>query len=299
MKEKNNLGPHIIVLLSVVIWGISQVVLEDLYQAHSATSIVFYKLFLTGLLIVVVKPKACIKAFRPLHLITGLLGHSIYYLFTAYAVILSSVNFLAIVLGTLPLMALLFERIVYKEKIHTIKVMASIISVVGMVLLSGQLQLKGNLLIALILALLANLSWLLYLKVKKDKEMTDSIEGLGVECLSSSVIMLPFAFLEGGFAPILGMEWIQLIYVSLISTGLAYYLYLRGSQFIDLVMASIYINLMPVITLLVYLVLAGQLINIKTLVGMVLIVMAITMSYKSITSRVTNDTTVYETHPHS
>lgn len=268
------------VILSVVTWGLSQLVLNRLYVHHTPEAIVFCKLFLTGLLIMIFQFKQMIRDFRWIYILTGVLGHTLYYVLTAYAVLLSNVGFLSVMQGTLPLLAIFFEMTVNGERLRVNKVIAAITSIVGMVLISGEGGLEGNLLLAGILIFISNVAWLFYLQIRKNRKINDSITVLGIECLSSGILLLPFVLMMGGFNPVTGRQGLEIFYVSIIATGFAYYIYMVGQNHIDVVVTSIYMNFMPVVTLVAYLIVYGQTLSTNNVIGSVMIALSTIATYK-------------------
>lgn len=275
-----SLKSHGFMVISVVIWGVSTLVNEHLYQFHSPISMVFISLFITGISIVMIDYKKVVAHFHWIYIFTGLLGHVGYYVLTGYALVLSSVGFVSIMVGSLPIMSVLFDRVVYKKGLDLQGILISVISVIGMTLLAGFGHIEGHLILAGALCFLANFGWLIYLHVRHVRKVTDALHILGLECLSSSVVMLPFVFLMGGFSPIRPIQIPQILYVSLGSTGVAYYLHLLGTRRLGATVSAIYLNIMPVISIVGYIILYGQTMSMSSIAGGVLVGVAATMTYK-------------------
>lgn len=246
---------HIYVLLSVLLWGSSQFLMDRLNQVFSPALMIFLRFLLSGI-IITLPIKRTRKTFQWKYFITGGLGAFGYYILTVYAMVLSSVSFVAIMGGSLPILAVLVDLVLVKQKSRRIQIIAAMISTLGIFLYSFDTDIRGNV-FAAILMIMANLSWLIYCYLKKKWDIGDNIQILGYEFICAAVLTLPLGWTFHVIRPVNTLSIAQLFGVVIFATIIPYWLYLKGSIGLSLNTASMYMNLLPVASLLPVLTFSG------------------------------------------
>ncbi|MDF2609667.1 MAG: protein of unknown function transrane [Lachnospiraceae bacterium] len=263
---------HIYVLMSVVLWGTSQILMDSLNQICSPALLVFLRFLFSGTLLTLLFRKGR-KPFLWRYFITGGLGCFGYYILTVYAMVMSSVSFVAIMGGCLPILAVIFDSVIVKQKVHKRQVLGAVVSLLGSFFYSFDADFKGTVAAGLLMVI-ANLLWLIYCYLKKKWGINDDIRILGYEFICTAILTLPLSFCFYMIKPINLYSFIQFIGVVLLATILPYWLYQKGSKGISLNTASMYMNLLPVTTLLPVLLTGGISISEKQILGIAVLILS-------------------------
>lgn len=251
---------HAYVMLSVILWGVSQFLVDYLLNVFSSALLILIRFLISGIILLLIQagmssaqrtplPVCYLKPFRFIYLLTGGLGGFGYYLLNAWALSYSSVPFVSVMGGVLPVLAILFDRVIVKKKFYFPQILAAVISLIGIGLFSHGGKFTWNIgAAALIIG--ANICWLFYSYLKNKLAIGEDSTILGYEFIGAgllSLLFLPTFKFQGPItAEVMGIS----AGVIVVSTILPYKLYLKGSKSISISMASMYLNLLPVTSLL-------------------------------------------------
>lgn len=239
---------HIFVILSVLAWGSSQFLQSRLLLVIPPANLLFFRFLFSGIILLLLVRKTKVP-FRIKYFLTGGLGCFSYYLLSTYALEMTNVSFVAIMSGCLPVLAMLSDIFFARSRPGIIKIVAVFFSVFGIVLYSYGSKIVWNSL-AFLLIVIANIAWLIYCYLKKKWRTGDDLKILGYEFVASAILFLPFLFPY--HAPkLLALEhFFSLGIVVIVSTILPYWLYAKGSAKLPLTTSAIYMNLLPLSSLL-------------------------------------------------
>ncbi|WP_440951948.1 DMT family transporter [Methanococcoides sp. FTZ1] len=196
----------------------------------------------------------------------------------------ASVAIAAILLYTAPIFVLLMSRMVFKEKLSAIKVIALAIAVTGCALISGYFPSGGALLSSkmILIGLGSGFGYALYTIVGKAAlEKYDPM----------TVITYTFVVASIGLLPISGMGALAnashnmgtLFYVlglGLIPTVLGYILYTKGLHYIDASKASIIAAVEPVVATTIGISVFHEVLSIWQFAGIMMILIAVLLAQK-------------------
>lgn len=244
LKIKN----HGYVFLSVILWGLSQFMMEQLLIFFSPTLLIFLRFFLSGLILVGVFNQEKIK-FHFIYIITGGLGSFGYYILMEYALNVTSIPFVAIMGGILPMIAIFFDTVLEKVEAVRMQVIAAVITILGMFLFSFQAKFKWNL-VGIILMILANVSWVIYIHIKKRFHTQNEMTALGFEFISAGLLTIPFGFSFHLLKSLNVVVIVELMLLIVFATIIPYVLYIKGSGNLSLSTSSLYLNFLPVASLI-------------------------------------------------
>ncbi len=243
---------HFYVLTSVFLWGSTQFMLSILYQVISPVLALFLVFLTSGLILALPhlsgRTGRKVSGFSFRYLLTGGLGMTGYYLLAAAALSLSSVPFVVIMEGFLPIVSVMMEMVM-KRRVPVLSVIGAGLSMTGVIIYAMEAGLKGNLTAALLM-IAAELSWVFYTYLKKRWNLAEGSRVLGYEFLSAAILILPLCQLFQIKGPVLTNHVMILVWVILCAMILPYQLYQKGSAGLPLSTSSMYMNLLPVISLL-------------------------------------------------
>lgn len=166
----------------------------------------------------------------------------------------------ALITSAKPTFIIIFAKLILKEKISIKKIVSLVISTFGILMIIGINENSSESLIGNMLFILAALSWALlsvYVKIASKKFTSLVITAYSI--LFAFIFTSPFAFLEllkeninlSNTSVILGI-----LYLGLISTAAAFFLWNKGLEIIDASTGSIFFFFQPLVgTLLAWLML--------------------------------------------
>lgn len=249
MSRSSKTWAHLFVLLSVISWGFSQFMMDRLLEYVSPALLTCVRFMLSGLLLVLIFGRSNKVAFRPIYILTGSLGGFGYYFLMAYALAWSSVPFVAVMGGILPVVALCVESVGERNSLNLKKIAAALLSLVGIFFFSFESRMDWNF-VALILMFFANVSWVLYTLVKKNMSSGNEEMVLGYEFMVSGFLSFLFIPTFQFMKPLSVSGFLDLLVIIFFATILPYWLFNRASKELAISKANRYLNLLPVFSLL-------------------------------------------------
>jgi drug/metabolite transporter (DMT)-like permease len=218
-------------------------------------------------------------------LVAGAGGVSIYFLFENYALTYTYASNVSIIVATAPFLTGLLARIVYKERLKRGFMLGFVLSIAGIILitLNGSMELHLNP-FGDLLAIGASLCWAFYsiatVEVKRPEyssiALTRRIFFYGL------VTMLPLMPLTGfRFDPesLMMPRNIGLyLYLGVMASGLCYITWNKAMEILGAVRTTVYIYLVPVVTLIFSYFVLGERLTAVSLFGCAVILAGLIMS---------------------
>ncbi|WP_040477248.1 DMT family transporter [Halanaerobium saccharolyticum] len=251
--------------------------------------IVFLRFGLAGIflfLFLIIKKKNVLVNNKPDLLklfISALFGMSLYYYFFTSSLQYISPALASLICSIIPILTLLFDCIINKTKAKKITVFLFLLSIFGVCLV---IDVKGVINIfatakGFLLMLLGVISWIIYtIKVEYLLEKYNGILVLAYQCIFGSLITAVFAFKDmsdlivvlnsNDFILIIS----NIIFVSLIATALGYLLYNLSIKNLGVALPSLYMNTMPIITLVASYFLLNSTITYKKTIGIMIVIIS-------------------------
>lgn len=156
----------------------------------------------------------------------ALIGLNWILLFEAY-------NYTSVSVATLcyymqPTFLVLLSALVWKQKLSRLNICCTVVSLAGMVLVSGVLESSQNVSAkGILLGLGAAVLYTIIIMLNKTTEDTDGFSKTTVQMGGAALVLLPYLLATGSFTGLSfpGYTWTLLIIMGLVHTGLAYVLY--------------------------------------------------------------------------
>src|SRR5947209_13603054 len=250
---------RIALIITAVIWGAALVVTKSLLDEAGPFTVSVLRFLIAWVILV---PFAYRQGYRlslvvrPTFLLFGLTGIALYTAMTNLGLVFTSAGSAALVQAGIPAVTTLLSVLLLKERVSRLQLLGISLSVVGLLLVTGVSQgrtgsapLLGNLLV-----FGSVLAWAVY--TVQGKTLVSSFPWIVITTASISaglLCLLPFAigelWLQG--MPHLRVDGLlQLLYLGGASSALGYCLCNYGLRFMDASEAAPYINLIPVVGLL-------------------------------------------------
>jgi drug/metabolite transporter (DMT)-like permease len=269
------LSPGILALIAAsTIWGSTFVITKSLMASISPFLVVSLRLIISVLALTPFALKRGFRLkmiFRKEYLLYGLTGIALYYGPATIGLSLSSTANAALIQAVIPAVVALLSVIILKEKLTRLHSFGIGLSIVGILLVSGnpsssgQSTLAGNLLI-----IASVISWSIYnIQSHRLPEEVDPIVSTTASFYTGVIYLLPFTGWEiahSGLPQISLSAWVALAYLGVIASALAYFLWNFGLSKMDASLAAPFINLIPIIGLALS-ILTGEPVSIFQITG--------------------------------
>jgi len=281
-------------ITSVVIWGITfismKIILSEMPPITSNVVRFAMGSLVLWILLKIKEPKARFQKhwLKPMFW-TGFFGVTIYYAFEGLGLDRLDASSSALIMGAIPLMTLLIERKRRHQPILLREWGLFSLSTLGIyftVIAEWQFQQSLEALWGIFFLFIASIGCVMYavLTAQVDDRMT-SLQVLTYQTTWGSVLLLPGLLLEdfdlfAWFAhdPQMPMVMGHLLFLVIGSTVIAYYLYVYSIRIIGAAESSLYMNIIPLVTLVLGTTLLGERLSVEKLIGAACILLAVFLS---------------------
>lgn len=281
-------------ITSVVIWGITfismKIILSEMPPITSNVVRFAMGSLVLWILLKIKEPKARFQKhwLKPMFW-TGFFGVTIYYAFEGLGLDRLDASSSALIMGAIPLMTLLIERKRQKQPILLKEWGLFSLSTLGIyftVMAEWQFQRSASALWGILFLFVASIGWVMYtvLTARVDDRMS-SLQVLTYQTTLGSVFLIPGMFFEsfdlvGWFLHDSQVPMVMghMLFLVIGSTVIAYYLYVYSFRTIGAAESSLYVNIIPLVTLVLGTTLLGERLSVEKLIGATCILLAVFLS---------------------
>lgn len=276
------------VMIPVVAWGISFVSTEVLLEKVGPMTIGAIRfVFATLLLFVVLKvlkmPTRVAKEDRKLFWLAGGVGIGLYFYFENTGILYISAAPSALIIAAIPMFTLIFEAVIYKRKIDKIDVFAILLSIVGVVFV---MDIKpsdfeaGGSFIGYLAMFGAVIAWVIYSMAskplfKKYSYMT-IIYNQFLYSLPFFLVVVPFE--KNHFSELTGSDVSHLVFLAIFASVIGFYFYAKAMDLLGVTESSLFINFLPMVTIVFGYFYMGSTISVEQGIGGGLILLSLTVT---------------------
>lgn len=247
------------ITVTVIFWGYSFVSTKILLRDLPPVTIAFFRQIIAAaaLLILLYVKKLFVR--MPLKDILLLFASSffgivLYFLFENTGLKHTTASNGSIIVAAVPVFTLITESLFYKFKITLRVIICVIISILGVFLVIFERGIdfsssytKGNLLM-----IAAMVTWVIYTIVCKS--LTGKYKGIVItayQMIAAAILYIPFIIPEiGQWKAISVYSTANLLYLGLFCSALAYYLYNTAVKSLGATVSSMFLNLIPVVSII-------------------------------------------------
>jgi drug/metabolite transporter (DMT)-like permease len=276
------------VLIPVITWGISFVSTEYLLDYMGPMSIGAVRfLIATGILYIMMRRTGTsLKIEKKDHLLfilAGGIGIAIYFYFENTGIKYISASPAALIIAAIPIFTLIFEALIYKRPVKAMDTLAIIVSIIGVMLIVdikiGEFFSSGES-FGYVMMIGAVASWIVYSMASKPLFKRYSYLTIIFYQFFYSMpfflIAMPF---ESNQWHLLGPVGIaHLIFLSLFASVLGFYYYAKAMDLLGVTESSVFINFLPIVTIVFSYFYMGQIISIKQLIGGLFVMLSVTVT---------------------
>lgn len=284
----------LLLLLTMAVWGSTFMVTKELIAVWPPFTLAFVRVTLGTLVLL---PLAWSRHRRGDHLpwrtlwLMGLIGVALYYLVFNTAMVYVSASQGALVQSSIPAMTALVAVLWLRERATTMRWLGIAMSVGGvLIVFSGsgsdgaESSLFGNLLM-----FASVVCWGVYTALAKRLAGFDSLVITTAVTGTGSLLLLPLAGYEVGMANLSGaglpplplIGWLELLYLGVIASGMAYLLYNSSLRHLDASEVGVYTNLIPIVGVLTGVVVLGEPLSARAIVGGLVVMLGVWITSRS------------------
>lgn len=293
--NKNRVSAYIKLILAPIIWGgalSAARVVTPIVPPFTTSCIRFIiaSLIMVPSLFIIEKkfPRISVSEFFSILLlaVTGMVMFNVF-LFSALTTITAIRS--SIMLAFTPVIVTIAAYFLYKEAINRLMVIGILLSIAGAIITitNGNINkvIANGLSIGDVFMLLAVVSWALYsLIIKKAIKRLSSLAVLAYGSVIGVILLLPFTFIEKGWATLEGLtppSLLSLLYLGIFSAGIAYLWYFQGIKELGSSAASVFLNLEPVAAITIGVIFLKESLSLPIAIGAVLVMTGLFLtSYK-------------------
>lgn len=283
---KNNKILAYIVLLGVVIaWGISFVSIKILLEVFSPIAMAFYRFLIATVVLIIIKrftnKEKVAKQDMLRMAVSGIFSITLYFFFENNGILRVSANTASIIIATLPVAALIADKIFYKTKISRLSIISIIASIFGIYLVIGKDVIGGSVLGYLFMGG-SILAWCGYLVVTKPLfKKYSNITITTYQAIFGTLAFIPFLPFETvNYGGINLTIIIHMLFLALLCSSFGNFGYNYAYKELDVAVSTLFLNLCPVVTFLFSFLILGETLSLVQVIGSVIIISSVYIATK-------------------
>lgn len=269
------LQPGILALIgSVTIWGSTFVITKHLMDSIGPFTIIFLRFAISLIVITPIAFKHGFEwkmLFQKDYLLFGLTGVALYFGLSNTGLERTTAANAALIQAANPAAVAFFSILFLKEQISRQRMAGIALSIIGVLLVSGgpsstgKSTLAGNLLI-----IGSVIAWAVYtIQSRKIPADIHPLVTTTVSFFTGLIWLLPFLgweLINRGLPSVAPISWLALAYLGLVASALAYFFWNFALNSVEASLAAPFINLIPIIGLILS-VLTGESVSLIQLLG--------------------------------
>ena len=291
IREVNVLSRRFLPVFSIsvttLLWGLSFISIKVSVAVIPPMSLAFARFLIAVLLLRFFlwrrEPGFRLEAADRITLVlSGLLGVTLYFFLENNGVKLISASSASIIVAGIPVVSMLVNYIVFSSRLRLIHVGGVILSVMGVYLVVEHgLTLKGEPVLGYLFMFGCIVTWVVY--NFQSRTLFRKYSQLAIvykQTLYGTIAFIPFLFLE-----LNQVEWAKIdigiimhvLYLGIFCSAMGYTFYMYALDHLGVGTTTLYINLIPVVTVAASALFLGEQIGGKQIVGALLVIAAVTI----------------------
>lgn len=258
--KKNMLLPVLAITFTAVIWGLSFLSIKVSVAVIPPMTLALVRFLMASVILTVmikiIEPRSKLrKKDIPALSLAGVIGITVYFFFENNGVKMTTASVASIIIAAIPILSILADYIFFKSPLSPYKVFCVLLSILGVYLVvganlsgpNGRGNLPGNLMM-----LGAALSWVFYAIITRPLGKKHSqLYIVTYQTIFGTICLIPFSLLEmGGWQPVSIVVMLNVAFLGVFCSALGYYLYVYALKILGIGVVSLFINLIPVVTVI-------------------------------------------------
>lgn len=277
--------PYIAISFVMIIWGFSFLSIKVAVQALGPMTLALARFIVASLLLLIVlklkEPGIKLnKRDIPLMALSGIAGITIYFFFENYGVKLTTASTASIIIATIPVLTAIADFIFCGNRISMGKVAGVGLSFVGVYFIvkdSGGMNFSSDYFTGNLLMFGAALSWVAYSLTTRPLGGRYSHLALTTyQTLLGTIAIIPFVFFEkSDLGAVDGIIIANVLFLAVFCSAAGYFLYIYAISELGVNITTLFINLIPVVTVVANYFILGEKITPSQLLGGGIILLAV------------------------
>lgn len=281
MRLNNNIRGHLSAIFTVILWGTTFISTKILLGSFTPIEILCYRFVIGFIALFILRPRGVKgKTFvqEAQFAAAGLCGVTLYFLMENIALTYTTASNVGVIVSISPFFTAVLSRLYFKdEKLTPGFFIGFVAAIIGILLISyNSTQSFGLNPLGDILAILAAAAWALYSNITKKISFygydtiytTRKIFSYGIVFMIPAAIIMPFEF---GFERLTDpVNLLNILYLGLGASALCFVIWNFALKVLGPVKTSVYIYLVPVITIVTSIIILDERITPVSLCGIVL-----------------------------
>jgi drug/metabolite transporter (DMT)-like permease len=293
MGVKMKYKGYILLGITILIFSTLEVVTSTIKGIISPLQLTFIRFFVGGLILLpfaIVKKDKLYKKDWLFFIGLGVLNIFISMGALQLSIHMGKASTAAILISSNPIFVMLFSALILKEKATIDKLACIVLGMAGILLIIYKGNSGGDTALSLALGFLASLTFGLYTVLGKLKsEGVSSITMISISSILGSLLYIPvLLYLKLPIFYIPQAAILKMAYLGIFCSGIAYITYMESLKLLTASKGSMVFFLKPVIASTLAIIFLGENLNIKTLIGMLLVLTGILINFVKINIKTRN-----------
>ncbi|ADG82053.1 DMT family transporter [Thermincola potens] len=282
---KKRFWPFAAITLVMIFWGLSFLSIKVSVAALGPMSLALSRFAIASLLLFtflkIREPGTRLERKDTLLMaVSGIIGITVYFFFENNGVKLTTASTASIIIGTIPLLTILADFIFCGNRVTWSKGFGVAMSVIGVYLIvkeSGDLSFASRHFIGNLMMFGAAFSWVFYsLLTRPLGQRYSRLAVTTYQTLFGTAAIVPFALFETNKWD--ALNWVvvgNVLFLGFFCSALGYYFYVYAMGELGVDISSLFINLIPVVTVVSSYFILGEKITSTQMIGGGIIVLAV------------------------
>lgn len=270
------------VLITVFIWGVSFINIKIAVSVIGPMTLGFLRFALASVLLWGIKRRLApeTRVAREdwgMMVWAGFIGVTLYFFFENNGVKLISAGSAAIIVAAIPVATLISEAIVLRRPLTPRVMGCALLSVLGVGMVTGIAPVPGENPMGYWFMGGAVVSWVVYCLISKGLfKRYSSLTITYYQTIVGTVLFVPVMLFEHtDWGQVTPMIWMNVVILGVFASAIGFFLYLRAMDRLGVGMSSLYLNLIPIVTLLTSVVIMGEKVSWGQAGGAALVIAAV------------------------
>ncbi len=288
--NKNKILGLIAIIIVVTIYGVSYISRDVIDNYMHATVIVGFQLTIMAILFTIynIIKKADFKIEKSdifIICLSGLIGTTFFHVLTVLSITAIGPTVSSLLFGFAAVFSLLIDTIFFKRPKTKLSILSVIVSLIGVYILMGidfkdlaSTNFKGY-----ALTILSIISWVVYCFLSDQvSDKYDKTVMLNYQAAVGAVTTLPFIFIYPVSMEnlMMGKVIINLVILGVFNSTIAYFLNIYAIKNIGVTLSNLFMNFLPVVTIILSLLLYGIVPSINQIAGGIIIIASVLLLNK-------------------
>lgn len=273
------------IFITMLAWGTSFISTKIAVAEIPPFTLALIRFFITSVLLYLivrrVEPKTRLSGRGGLKVaLAGFIGITVYFCFENMGIKLTTASNASLIISVTPVLSIALNMVFYRARLSLLEAAGVLVGLFGAYLTvtaNGGLDFSSDTFQGNLLMIGAIVAWAFYTALSKHLQTEYSgIFLVAWQTIFATVLLVPFALVEyNQWRAFSFHSFLQILYLAVVCSGLGYFLYVYALKALDVVVTTLYLNLVPVIGVVSGYLILGETILPAQMAGGAIIILAI------------------------